>query len=175
MNRKLRFSGMIAGRRHHYCALLLIVAASLTAAQQDTHVTSSGETALSLDSKSSGVRVTISTHEVQNGIPSKSVRPKHSPCTMSRHPCSVVDAIVVTANGRKVFVPRSVFCDLADVNTASLKTAGLGWVLTLVGGDASESYGLTIEFDAQHISRRTFTDGESGQKLQETNYYKAVD
>ncbi len=90
-------------------------------------------------------------------------------------PCSVVDAIVVAADGRKVFVPRSVFCDLADVNTASLKTAEHGWVLALAGGDASESYALTVEFDAQHISRRTFTDGESGQKLQETNYYQAVD
>jgi hypothetical protein len=94
---------------------------------------------------------------------------------MSRHPCSVVDAIAVSLKGKALFVPRSVFCDLADVNTASLKAAASGWVLTLVGGDASESYGLAIEFDAQHISRRTFTDGESGQKLQETKYYQATD
>jgi hypothetical protein len=170
MNDRLRLLSMI------YCSTLLIaMTAPFAAAQQSTHVASSGETALVLGSTSSGVRVTISTHEVQNGIPSKPVTPKHSACTMSRHPCSLVDAIAVTVNGEKLFVPRSVFCDLADVNTASLKTAGHAWVLALVGGDASESYGLTIEFDAQHISRRARTDGETGQKVQETNYYQAVD
>ncbi len=176
VDERSRFHLAIHALRRRVCgAVLLATAAHLAAAQQDTHVTSSGETALALGSKNSGVRVTISTHEVQNGIPSKPVKPKHSSCTMSRHPCSVVDSIVVTANGKKLFIPRSVFCDLADVNTASLKTAEHGWVLALVGGDASESYGLTIEFDAQHISRRTLTDGESGQKLQETKYYQAVD
>ncbi len=163
-----------AHRWHHYCALLLTVAASFAAAQQGTHVVSNGETPLALNSNRVRVRVTIRTHEVPNGTPSQPVTPKRSPCTMSRHPCSVVDAIAMTVNEATLFVPRSVFFDLADVNIAWLKTAGHGWVLALVGGDASESYGLTIEFDAQHISRRTLKDGESGQKLQETNYYQVV-
>jgi hypothetical protein len=170
MNFRLRLFSMM------YClALLITVPLSFASAQQGTLVAASGETTLAIGSASSGVRVTISTHEVQNGTPSKPVIPKHSACTMSRHPCSVVDAIAVSLKGKALFVPRSVFCDLADVNTASLKAAASGWVLTLVGGDASESYGLAIEFDAQHISRRTFTDGESGQKLQETKYYQATD
>jgi hypothetical protein len=174
-NRPRSFSIIDAHCWHHCCAVLLIVTASVAAAQQGTQVASSGETAIALGSDSSGVRVTISTHEVQNGTPNKPVIPKHSACTMSRHPCSIVDVIAVSFKGKALFVPRSAFCDLADVNTASLKPGVHGWALTLVGGDASESYGLTIEFDAEHISRRTFTDGESGQKLQETNYYQAVD
>jgi hypothetical protein len=156
------------------CWVLLAMGAQL-AAQVGTHVAATGETVMTLGSKNSGVRVAISTHKVQNGEPSSPVAPKYSPCTMSRYPCSVVDAIAFSVGQEKLFVPHSVFCDLADVNTASLKTSGPGWVLSLVGGDASESYVLAIEFDARHISRRIFTDGESGQKLQETNYYEAAD
>lgn len=162
------------GRWALYYAVMLMVTVPRVSAQKEVAVGPGGDTSLTIQSGSK-VRVTISTHEVQNGTPSKPVKPKHSACTMSRMPCSVVDAIAVTVNGKPLFVPRSVFCDLADANTASLKAAASGWVVTLVGGDASESYGLTIEFDAKHISRRMFTDGESGQKLQETNYYEATD
>jgi len=111
---------------------------------------------------------------VKNGIPSKPVVPKHTACTMSRMPCSVVDAIAVSVNGEALFIPRSVFCDLADLVAASLKMTGQAWVLTLAGGDASESYGVTIEFDATSVHHRTLTGAEAGQKLQETNYYRVV-
>jgi len=93
---------------------------------------------------------------------------------MSRMPCSVVDGMTVSVNAEALFIPRSVFCDLADVGAASLHTTGKGWVLTLTGGDASESYGVTIEFDATAVHRRTLTAAEAGQKLQETNYYRVV-
>jgi hypothetical protein len=155
--------------------MLLMFAAHLAAAQQGTHVAPSGKTTIDLRSGTSKIQATFSTHEVQNGTASSPVTPKHLPCTMSRIPCSVVDAVNMKVDGKALFVPRSVFCDLADVNTASLRTAGKGWVLTLIGGDASEAYELTIEFDAERVSRRTLTAGESGQKLQETNYYEVVD
>jgi hypothetical protein len=157
-----------------YWALLLSVTASLAPAQQSTHVASSGNTVVGLSADGSNVRVTISTHEVKNGTPSKPVIPKHSACTMSRMPCSVVDAVAVSVNGEALFIPRSVFCDLADVGAASLQTTRKGWVLTLTGGDASESYSVTIEFDATSVHRRTLTAAEAGQKLQETNYYRVV-
>jgi hypothetical protein len=146
----------------HHGALLLSVTASFAAAQQSTHVASRGDTVLALSSDGSKVRVTISTHEVENDTPSKPVIPKHSACTMSRMPCSVVDAVAVSVNGEALFIPRSVFCDLADVGAASLRIMGKGWVLTLTGGDASESYGVTIEFDATSVHRRTLTAAEAG-------------
>src|SRR5580704_15805758 len=77
------------------CAVMLIVTAPRDSAQKEVTVSASGNTSLAIQSGSSKVRVTISTHEVQNGTPSKPVKPKDSACTMSRMPCSVVDAIVV--------------------------------------------------------------------------------
>jgi hypothetical protein len=154
--------------------VLLIATALPVSAQKEVTVDSTGDTSLAIQSGSSKVRVTISTHEVQNGTPSKPVKPKHSSCTMSRMPCSVVDQISVTVSGKPLFVPRSVYCDLADLGGASLKASGRGWSLTLVGGDASESYQLVVDFNSQSINHRTLTALEAGEKTQETNYYQVV-
>jgi hypothetical protein len=153
---------------------MLIVTVPCVCAQKGVTVDPSGDTSLAIQYAGSKVQVTISTHEVQNGTPSKPVKPKHSACTMSRMPCSVVDEISVTINGKPLFVPRSVYCDLADLGSASLKASGRGWSLTLVGGDASESYQLVVDFSSQSINHRTLTALEAGEKTQETNYYQVV-
>jgi hypothetical protein len=78
-------------------------------------------------------------------------------------------------NGNPLFVPRSVFCDLADLNKAEIKASESQSILTLYGGDASESYIAKIEFDATQVKRRTLSSGMSPDKpLQETIYHIVV-
>ena len=128
-----------------------------------TPVASRGETLLVSSDANSKVQVKIHTHEVQIGKPSDG-RPAvvTSNCTYSRYPCSVVDRIEIVVNGHALFVPRSVFCDLADLNTAEIDVNKRSSVLRIEGGDAAESFILKIEFDAKHIERRTLEGGESG-------------
>ena len=157
-----------------YRSLIVLVVFNLLgmAAQVPTHIAEAGETRVMFSDAQNKVRVTIRTHEVQNGTPAKPHRPKDSACTMSRMPCSVVDAIEIDVDGRSVFTPRSSFCDLADVTTSAIERGGKGWVLTLDGGDASASYVVKVEFNNTRVVHRTMWSGlDSSDKLQETTYY----
>jgi hypothetical protein len=153
------------------CISLLICAAPLVCAQK-VNVSANGTTTLHSHIGDSKAEVTIRTHEVPNGSPSSPAKPRDLPCTMSRFPCVVVDSLAFAVDGKSLFVPRSLVCDISDVLTAELKNRGNAWSLSLNGGDASESYSLNIEFDKSFIHRRTLFDGESGQRLQETIFYE---
>jgi hypothetical protein len=121
----------------------------------------------------SPVRVKITTHEIKIGKPSNK-RPEkiHSSCTYSRYPCSTVDGLEITVNNKSLYVARSVFCDLADLNIASLSVEQQKIILTLTGGDASESYIVKIVFDENQVTKRTFLSAIlPDEPLQETTYY----
>jgi hypothetical protein len=48
-------------------------------------------------------------------------------------------------------------------------------VLTLAGGDASESYVVTIEFDGEDVRRRTLASALAPKRLlEDTRYYTVV-
>jgi len=99
------------------------------------------------------------------------MKPPDSACTMSRIPCSVVDGLEIEVAEKPVFVPRSVFADLADVNDAKLVMQKGAYVLLLTGGDASESYIVKIMFNSQRVTYRSLTSGEfPGHPIQETIY-----
>lgn len=139
-------------------------------------IASKGETVVVAKSAKFNAQVKIRTHEVQIGKPSEK-RPDviRSSCTYSRYPCSVVDGIDIFVNGEQIFVPRSVFCDLADLNTAEIKIGQKESILTLHGGDASESYFVKIEFDAQRVKcRRKFSSMAPDKASQETVYRRVV-
>ena len=75
-------------------------------------------------------------------------------------------------NGNALFVARSVYADLADVGIASLHKKKKGqFVLTLCGGDASESYTLEITFDENLVRERTLISNEARQIMQKTTYF----
>lgn len=138
---------------------------------QKVVVTSEGETLIS----ASGAQVIIRTREVDIGKPGAGQqKSKQASCTYSRYPCSVVEDIDITVNGHPLIisVPRSAYCDRSDVNKANLKADGRVWVLTLYGGDASESYIAKIIFDESRVLRREILDPLSlGDLLQETIYH----
>ncbi len=147
------------------------------AVQSPVPVASKGETLITQNSGALRVQVKIRTHEVDIGKPSDA-RPLvvSSSCTYSRYPCSVVDGLSITVNGSPIFVPRSAFCDLADLNKAEIDEKGNQLSLTLYGGDASESFVLKIDFDADQIKKRILYSATSLQTpLQETTYNKVVE
>jgi hypothetical protein len=119
------------------------------------------------------VQIKISTHELQIGKPSDE-RPAviQTNCTYSRYPCTLVDRIDIIVNGSPLFVPRSVFADLADLKKASLvKLNEKKSLLRLDGGDGSDGFIVNIEFDASRVLRRTLSPGSMPDKpLQETVY-----
>jgi|ERR1700722_2556186 len=150
-------------------ASLIQLCASLSPAQ--VAVSSKGETVLSSRFASTVIQVKIKAHELPNGTTDKPVKPPDSGCTMSRIPCSVVDGLEIAVAGKSVFIPRSVFADLADVNDTKLATQKGAYVLLLTGGDASESYIVKIMFNSQRVTYRSLTSGEFPKHpLQETTY-----
>jgi hypothetical protein len=139
-------------------------------------VASRGETLLVSTGGQLKVEVRIYTHEVQIGKPSDG-RPAVivSNCTYSKYPCGIVDRIQISVNGKRLFVPRSAFCDLADLNRTEISVEINGSTLRLEGGDGAESFIAKIEFDATQVKRRTVEGGESGGQLsEETNYHVEV-
>lgn len=138
---------------------------------ENVRVKSDGETVIS----TSDVQLIIKTLEVDIGEPSDGQpKERQSSCTYSRYPCSVVEGIDISVNGHPLIipVPRSVYCDRADVNKAGIKADGRVWVLTLYGGDPAESYIAKIIFDETRVLRREILDPLSlGDLLQETIYH----
>jgi hypothetical protein len=158
------------------CALFLCLLsgqASGSSWPNSAGVTPRGESEVGTSSGGNEVRVRVRTHEVDIGKPSDP-RPARidSNCTYSRHPCSVVDGISIEVGRESLFVPRSVFSDLADLTRMDIRREKGYWTLTLYGGDASESYVVRVEFDGTRVFRRALStallpDGI----LQETRYF----
>ena len=83
-----------------------------------------------------------------------------------------VERLEVLIDGARLFVPDSVFCDLTDVQEADLRHGQKGPILTLIGGDASESYKVTIEFDGRSAIRRMVESTLMPRAVtQESRYY----
>ena len=81
----------------------------------------------------------------------------------------------MTIAGKSVFIPRSVFADLSDVNDAKLIMQKGAYVLLLTGGDASESYIVKIGFNSQRVTYRSVTSGEFPQHPLQETFYRLAD
>jgi hypothetical protein len=151
------------------------ISASCSAASVSVNsvkIASKGETLVSATFRKTQVVAKITNHEVDIGKPSDAWPEKRmSSCTYSRRPCSPIDYLEILIDGNPLFVARSVYADLADVNTASLGQEKGKFVLILNGGDASESYTVEISFDGQQVKQRIFRANESGQVMQKTIYF----
>jgi len=153
------------------CSCLLL-APSMAEAKR-LGVASQGVTTLTDSSARARVKVEIKTHEIDIGKPSDNYpKSKESSCTYSKYPCSLVENIKVFVGGNQVFVPRSAFADLADLNAAEVGLRTNGWVLALFGGDASEAYVARIYFNAKEVKRRVLVSALSPNiPLEETTYH----
>ena len=127
------------------------------ASSESVSVKAAGITELSATSSDNlQAIVTIETHIVDIGKPSDPVPEKpRTNCTYSRYPCSLVDRFDFSINGDPVFVARSVFADLSDINDASLVAENGTFILKLQCGDASEAYEVTITFNKSQVLERS--------------------
>jgi hypothetical protein len=149
-------------------ALWLVWSSSIFAAS----VAPSGNTVIAATSAKINAQAVLTTRQVvikeadreRTDIPATS-------CTYSRFPCSVVDYLSIIVKGKPISVPRSVYLDLADINTAVVITEKGKHILRLTGGDASESYRVVIEFDANRVRTKRVYSGEGNGLLQETVYH----
>ena len=152
-------------------------AVTVVHAQDSFHATpilTNGTTAINLSTKIGKVVVEITTHQIQNGTPSNinTAATKFTSCTNSRVPCSVVDSIAIAVNGKSIFVPRSVYCDLADLDRGTVLVENGRMSLMLWVGDAAEAYIGRIDFDEMRVTRRRLSDDvEQRELLQDTTYY----
>ncbi|MDQ2989824.1 MAG: hypothetical protein M3R60_12060 [Pseudomonadota bacterium] len=92
-------------------------------------------------------------------------------CTFSRFPCSVLDSLVLSIDGHKIFVPRSAFCGVSDLRSAALLQHDKSLELVIQGADASEAYILKIVFNKSGVQSRTlFAATEPAIALETTQY-----
>ena len=139
-------------------------------------IASKGETNIVAKSANFNVQVKIRTHEVQIGKPSDKIPDViRSSCSYSQYPCSILDYLDIFVNDKRILVPRSVFCDLADLNTGEVKIESRKGILKLTGGDASASYRVKIEFDEERVKRRVTSSGMlPDEPSQETVYHLPI-
>lgn len=147
----------------YFLALWFLLAPVLLARSikgQTARVRATGETVLKITLNGAVVKVTFETHQIDlpKGFHVDPYNQRTS-CTGSRVPCSIVDSMRIEANGKKVFVSRSAFCDLSDITTASLSVRRNDFALKIVGGDGAESYVATIRFNAESVTQRTVASG----------------
>lgn len=136
-----------------------------------TEIAPAGQTFVSAVVGTKQVSVQIKTHIVDIGKASDPP-PKEidSNCTYGRIPCSPVDSLKISVDGDPVIVPRSAFVDLADLNRCHLEKSKQRMVLICTGGDAADSYGLEITFDATRVLQRKKFAGEFPEDFEKTIY-----
>ncbi len=147
---------------------------AIGASSGSTPVATQGETRISYSGPALRAEVRIRTHRVRIGKPSDSPPAlRENSCTYSVFPCSLVDQVEIRINGQDLFVPRSLFCGIADLGTAEIQASGKHGVLTLHGGDASESFVVKIEFDESRLLKKSLYSGMAEESpLEETVYHE---
>ena len=157
------------------CIALATSGSGLAATKQDgdSRVAAQGETRITATLGGKAVLVQFFTHKVDIGKPSdEPPKRRMSSCTYSRIPCSLTDAVEISVAGHPVFVPRSAFADLADINGAELHLIAPGrFRLALTGGDASEAYEANIVFDRHRVRERAVTASEAQMVAEKTVYF----
>ena len=138
-----------------------------------TKVLESGDSVLEAMVSGKPIRVVITTYRVDLGATRPTPPPTgegNTNCTYSRFPCSQVSNLRIWVAGNRLFVPRSVFADIADVGNMSMASEGGVNILTLVGGDGSEAYSVKVFFGVDRVKKREFYGLESNKVLQVTTY-----
>jgi hypothetical protein len=159
---------LAARTKRFFVVALIVLSPSITFGQ--AVILRSGTTSLSVESKFGTANVVIQTNrrDGENGGVSS------LPQNQGRSYTAIKD-LNISVNNHPVFVARSVFADLVAPREASLRFAGNRFVLEILGGDASESYFLHIDFDNKEVNRRTYYSALVPDKpTQETYYWSRV-
>lgn len=77
-------------------------------------------------------------------------------------------------NGVELSLPSAAYADLGDINSAAIEEKGDQIVITLDGGDASESYIAKLIFDKDRLVERRIYPGEDATEPVEISHYYIV-
>jgi hypothetical protein len=175
---KINWTDIMQKQNRSVIFLLIILALLVyeSFAENRYPVKSTGETTIAAKYPNLVIQVKIATHEVDIGEePSENRRYLiKTNCTYTRYPCSIVDYIDISVNGKPLYVSRSVFSDLADLNKAEIRADKDSATLILDGGDASEGYVLKVSFNAKRVKSRTLIAGEFDAVVEKTTYFQVV-
>jgi hypothetical protein len=115
----------------------------------------------------------LRTRQLEEGAQDGGERNRGFHCSGGRIRCSPVLDIEFEIDGRNVYVPASVYADIADVNTAELRQTGKSLTLELECGDASGSYSVRVSFDADGVLKRQIVSGfGTNEVAEETSYFE---
>ena len=103
------------------------------------------------------INVLVTSHVLTGAEAKDEARVPARLCTGSRNPCSIVDNLEIRVNGKNVFVPKSAYLGLTDAITATISEKNGRYALYLTGGDASEAYKATFNFDDNRVFGRTIS------------------
>jgi len=101
--------------------------------------------------------------------------PRSESCKGTTRPCRGVRDIQIMIDQTPLPVPISAYWDLGDLRSGRLRFSRQNddVFLELKGGDASESFGVTIRFNRNRvISRKLFSMISPEQPLEETQYHQ---
>ena len=119
------------------------------------------------------VTAKIRTLRLEEGAENGGERNRGFHCSGGWTRCSPVLEIELEVDGKNVYVPASVYADLADVSTAELRQAGETITLELECGDASGSYSVRIVFDANDVIKRQIISAfGTNEVAEETTYFE---
>ncbi|KJV37314.1 hypothetical protein VI08_00410 [Luteibacter yeojuensis] len=139
--------------------------------QPRTYVAASGVTTVEATVGGAHVVVRITAHALDGPGAARLAQMPARACTGSRAPCSLVDDIDIRVQGERIWVPKGAYLGLADVTSATVSGAGATSSLTLNGGDASEAYIATLDFDRARVTGRSIAPAtEPGKPLEKTTY-----
>lgn len=82
--------------------------------------------------------------------------------------------VSIKVDGVSVFVPKSVYSDLSEVDEARLSVRKGTGVLNLARGDTSESTTTMITFDQERVLERFVFGANQSELLEHTNYYSVI-
>jgi hypothetical protein len=148
--------------------LLLMLCAHLVGQGRASKIDPNGETTVSAFIAKVKLVAVFQTSSVE--VSNDDKIPRFPQCTYSRIPCVIVRQLKLFVNDAEVFLPRSVYADLGDIQSAEFSSKNGLFVLTLMGGDASESYTARIVFDKRLRERRLYSGEDRIHALEVTRY-----
>lgn len=133
-------------------------------------VSSVGDSVLVKQIDGKAIRVVLSASKIDIGTGRPSPEARKTNCLYTSRPCSQVSNVSIWVNGVRLFVPRSVFADCADLGAMSIASTGKLYVLTLAGGDGAEAYTVKVFFNSHSVTKREVYWDEGNSLDQITTY-----
>jgi hypothetical protein len=158
------------------CTWLLVVAQLKAGEYRGARINPDGETTVTAVIGGSKLVAVFETSSIEIGKHDKT--PRFPQCTYTTMPCILTRQIKTYLNGKEIFLPRSAYAGLGDVHSAELTSKGGLFILSIVGGDASESYIARIAMNRKRtLERRIYSGEDPYHALEVTKYYEvsAVD